>query len=635
MAMANQSSPTATVADRLLRTIRRNQIAWLLLGIFIGLIFGWLIWPVAWRDAGMDDLTPEVRAHFVSATADAYVASGGQDPATALVRMRTFSDPQAAVFEAIAFFQVSNDPNRIIREVNLRSLASALGAYAPAPESPAVSQEIGWLEWTLGILAALLLLGGGIWIGFRAWAQQTSAQPSPASDPDFDAQPARVSSPAPVVPSAPAAGSGWQPAAPPDAALGDPTTGQRVIVETWDSEKDAPPFATRTQTPPVRSTPQPQPRPISPSEEPPIQRIAPFQPFQPPQPIFAADEDEEDEEDLTEAEEGDDFDGVDFDFARPTPIETQSTGWISWAPADDPADAGLPAARPSEESRWQGDWTDDDEDGFDGTLVEEWNSDDEIDEEIEDALDGEVHEVEFDRAEIDEQEIDDEEIDSEGTSDDRLSPTVGTLAVRPATKEPVSGWGAIRPPALGTDEEEEGGGFLPTVQGVLSSFRRGEKESSPARSGREIGKFKAEFHVGMLAYEQSFTITSATATDDADGVALGACGVGISERLDTEAAHSEKVRVLDVWLYDGTEVRSYNQYLITPGMDRETLAKQAPSSGTITGEPLEIAPDLTFRIASKNLVLDCRITTAELLNPGTPVSPLRSVRIEMTARTTK
>ena len=172
-----------------------------------------------------------------------------------------------------------------------------------------------------------------------------------------------------------------------------------------------------------------------------------------------------------------------------------------------------------------------------------------------------------------------------------------------------------------------------TVQGVLSSLLRGEKESNPpARGGKAISSFVADFHAGILAYEQSFTITS---TGGEDGTPLGACGVGISEKLDKEAAHSDKVRVLDVWLYDGGDVRSWNQYLTSPGMDREALATQAKSSATITGEPLDIAPGLAFRITSKNLVLECRVVAAEFL-PTTPApSPLRSVRIEMTAKAAK
>lgn len=598
--MANQSSSTSTVESQPQMTFRRNQMAWLLLGIFIGLIFGWLIWPVEWGDASMDDLRPDVRAHFISATADAYAASGGQDPATALMRMQAFTDPQAAVFEAITFFQNSNDPNRIIREVNLRSLASALGANAPTPDTPAVNQGIGWLDWTLGMLAALLLLGGGIWIGYRAWTRQTSARPAPANDPDFDhdtlpAQPSYL----PPAPPPVTAGGGWQPVAPPDAAQSNPAVSPRVIIETWDSENDAPQFVARTQPPSARSDPQPHAHPRSSrAEEPPIQRILPTTP---PRPAFQADADDVEfgEDNFEDVEESDDFDEVDG--------------------------AGLPAARTEEEIRWQGDWAEDEEDeedtdGFDGTLVEDWDTDEEIDEEPDEEPGSAVGEIEFDRDE---------------TGDERPTPTIGRLAVRPApeTKEPeTSGWGTILPPPQDAKGDEEVGGFLPTVQGVLSGFRRSEKESGPSRGGREIGDFKAEFHVGMLAYEQSFIIT---ANGDDDRPPLGACGVGISEQLDKEAAHSEKVRVLDVWLYDGSEVRSHRQYLITPGMDKESLAKQATSSGNVTGEPLEIAPGLTFRIPSKNLILDCRIAAAELLNPGTPLSPLRSVRIEMTARTAK
>ena len=231
-------------------------------------------------------------------------------------------------------------------------------------------------------------------------------------------------------------------------------------------------------------------------------------------------------------------------------------------------------------------------------------------------------------------ELDDDEWEPDAEEDDAGVLPAAPTPVTPAAPETKARGTPPSPPKAPVDDaDDDAGGFLPTVQGVLSSFLRGEKESSPpARGGKAIGSFVAEFHAGILAYEQSFTITS---TGGEDGTPLGACGVGISETLDKEAAHSDKVRVLDVWLYDGNDVRSWNQYLTSPGMDKEALAAQAKSSATITGEPLDIAPGLTFRIASKNLVLDCRVVTAEFLPADTPPSPLRTVRIEMTAKTLK
>ena len=111
--------------------------------------------------------------------------------------------------------------------------------------------------------------------------------------------------------------------------------------------------------------------------------------------------------------------------------------------------------------------------------------------------------------------------------------------------------------------------------------------------------------------------------------------MAISEELDKSAANSNNVRVLQVWLYDGIEVRTPSQYLVSPGMDKEALGEQAKSAGTITGEPLDIAPGVTFRIPAKNLLLDCRIVSADFITTEAKPSPLRTVRVEMTARAAK
>ena len=577
--MANQPNSAASAVRR---QLSRDHIGWLLLGVFIGLLIGWIAWPVGWAETGMDDLPPDVRAQFVSATADAYVASGGQDPATALTRMQAFADPQAAVYEAIAFYQNGNDSTRSIREVNLRSLASALGATSPTAGDSADSPEIGLVDWILGIITALLLLGGGIWIGLRLLLQWRAAQNE--EEPDTFYPPSEMPYQMPTPPTQPAQPvSSWQPAAPADAtsaAPGGQRTGRtRVVVETWDGD-------------------EPTPTPASPlprkNEDDRIQRIIPPAPSA----SFAPDEDEFDD-----AGEGD----------EDTPVaqtgDEKESEWSSWRFGDSFV-AARPAPQPDEEdSGWVND------------LAEPVDPDAVV---LDDAFDDEDYD------EFEDEPEDEFQDDADSAEDEGFRPISAPIAAPAALPTKWGPGAASKPiPDKGKEDEDEGK-FLPTVQGVLSSFLRGDKENSPSRSsGKEIATFMAEFHVGILAYEQSFTITS---TGDENGAPLGACGAGISERLDKEAAHSEKVRVLDIWLYDGTEVRSYNQYLTAPGMDREALAGQAPSSGTITGEPLEIVAGLSFRIASKNLLLDCRVLNAEFLSSDTPPNPLRTVRIEMTAR---
>jgi|GEM_PF-953659 len=588
--MANRSNPFLSIGRRQLSPRAIQDMGWLLAGLLIGLLIGWLIWPAQWTDTGMDSLRPAVRAQFVSATADAYVASGGQDPATALARMQSFADPQAAVFEAIDFYRQSNDPRRAIREVNLRSLASALGAQPPASAAvtsrPGAEQAISWLNWVFGLFTALVLLAGGLWIGRRVWAERQVAQTAPANeDPSAAGRSIWVGA-QPHTPAAPRTAEsspGWQPSAPDDqAAIPTPDAGKqtsRVVVETWDSPDEAPPL--HEPAPSVSSPTTAHPPAQPPDNQDEIQRIRPRN--HSPAARFDTDETA----------------GVLAD--RETPIDVAADEG-AWADARDwkrldlarQAMAAAPSQAEDEESGWVNDM---------------------------DAADGSADAPNVD-AGLDEivWKSDDSGIDAGGQT--RAEPAfrsggeiTETLAIEPADAP---------------DEQAQGEtGLLPTVQSVLSTFRRGEKEVHSPDAGADAGLFIAEYHAGILAYEQSFTIE---APGDAEGAPLGACGVGISEELDASAAHSNNVHVLDVWLYDGVAVRTFNQYLISPGMDKETLASQAESSGTITSEPLEIAPGLTFRIAAQHLTLECRVTNADFLDASAPPYPLRHVRIEMTAR---
>lgn len=231
--------------------------AYVLLGLLLGLFIGWVLWPVEWTDATLDELRPDLQAQYVAAVADAYAATGGQDAATALARLQGFSDPQAAVQRALAHYQASDDPARAIREVNLRRLAAALGASAPEATTgadvaaPPAAQEITWFQWALVLLAGLVLVVGGAWIGTRLYPG-ASGQRGPATLPGAAPPPQRApttsgpsfrqtSAPTPpvqpsAVQDAPAPPQSW---VSPSQADPTPSGATRVILET-DVEFQAP-----------------------------------------------------------------------------------------------------------------------------------------------------------------------------------------------------------------------------------------------------------------------------------------------------------------------------------------------------------------------------------------------------------
>lgn len=619
--MANQPNPASGVSQvGRVSSERMLAIGWLLMGLLAGLLIGWVVWPVQWSDAGPDDLRPDARAHFIAATADAYVASGGQDPNTALARMQSFDDPQAAIQDAIAFFRQSEDPKRMIREVNLRSLASAMGPSAqassvlessalestPAPlPSPGPSQieapEISWTNWLVGVLTGLLLLVGGGWIIRRLLIERRNAPTAPATAPPANQISWVPPSPptSPTNPPSPNDG-GWQPSAPPDQTgpmgLGQATqAGRSVQMETWDDPSDAPGFAEPAFLP---GTARPRPFSSPLDEDEPLRRVVPGRGR-----VAASAPKVGAEQSPTTPSVVDfspaDLEQEDGDEEIDTEIDTEidDDDWASWEPEGE-----LPTVRKIIPVAVE----DDDEDAIDSP--DDWPDDwTDSESEIDDSDEGEW--------ELDE----DEDEDGPPVPVHRIGETRPALTL-PADSDP-------------DEDDDPESGILPTVQSVLSNWGWGQKESNPkGRDEKAIGSYVAEYNVGIMAYDQSFTITSTGAEND---LPLGACGMAISEDLDKNAANSNNVRVLQVWLYDGVEVRTSSQYLVSPGMDKEALGEQAKSAGTITGEPLDIAPGVAFRIPAKNLLLDCRIVSADFLATDAQPSPLRTVRVEMTARAAK
>lgn len=623
--MARQPNPSI-LRERAPRLTVWEGVGWMLGGLLLGLLIGWVIWPVHWTDAEPDDLHPEARAYYISATADAYVASGGQEPALALRRMQSFDDPQAAVMDAIAYFRRSNDPNRAIREVNLRSLASALNAqlYAVAGDTPRQSEpDLSWQNWLIGIVTGILLIGGGVWV-WRRWQSVQTRQPAPQTTPGPgqtapsgwvnppgqtppdqtaagqtaagrtpgdqsatgpDRQPHQPASPSPEDTTPAAAHGGWQPSPPPDRAPAPPP-------QTGDGPEQ--PARPRVQFETFDTLPE--------DEIGEIQRITPGRDAGVER-FAGIDNDDEDDGPAVwyeDDEDGDEDPGGGGPFAsgldddEDAGDEEDDNGFVDYAvslnPDEDEDESTGGVADPDERLASFFDR------GRQSTGSADLDSDASGEDDSEDAyFNGDSEDVE-----ADEDEPDDNEADAEA-------------------------------------DDEEASGFLPvvhTVQGVLSSWRKPEKENQPqsSRSGRELGNYIAEYNAGILSYEQSFTIT---ANGKDDGTPLGACGMGVNEELDKSAAHTNKVHVLDVWLYDGEDVRSAKQLLVSPGVDMDALGQATESAGTITGEPLEIAPGLSFRIACRNLLMDCRVLRADFLDSEGGPQPLRALRIEMKVRSAK
>ncbi len=146
-----------------------------------------------------------------------------------------------------------------------------------------------------------------------------------------------------------------------------------------------------------------------------------------------------------------------------------------------------------------------------------------------------------------------------------------------------------------------------------------EPEQAVHSSRQQVGQFEASYAFGIQSYDESFTINAA------DGELLGACGMGINESVDRDAANTDQVRLLDIWLYDRSAVRSVSQPLVSPGFSASGLEDPAGSGGSETAPPLEVAPGLTCTLRSDGVELECRIESVTYLEGEQAPLPFQSV----------
>lgn len=167
-------------------------------------------------------------------------------------------------------------------------------------------------------------------------------------------------------------------------------------------------------------------------------------------------------------------------------------------------------------------------------------------------------------------------------------------------------------PIPGLEAETGGTAFLQSDAGSVD------------RSSRQlVGQFEANYAFGIQSYDESFTINAE------DGELLGACGVGINESVDRDAADSDQVRLLDVWLYDRSAVRSVSQPLVSPGFSVLGLDDYAESSGSDSSSPLEVVPGLRCTLQSDSIVVECSIKSATFLEGELEPMPFQSVSVSL------
>ncbi|MCL4861169.1 MAG: hypothetical protein KJZ93_17255 [Caldilineaceae bacterium] len=154
------------------------------IGLVVGLLIGWVFWPVQWQGATLNELYPDAKADYLAAVAESYVMYGSPEAAeVARRRVAVFGDALGEEFEAaIAHFSAGADPDKQVRISNLGALAGALGVSLPnlvgvtqGDSAPAQAAPVdtpgtsagdgpGWVGWLLATLLAAALLLGGLYV---------------------------------------------------------------------------------------------------------------------------------------------------------------------------------------------------------------------------------------------------------------------------------------------------------------------------------------------------------------------------------------------------------------------------------------------------------------------------------------
>ena len=183
---------------------RRTYLWWLvplLFGLIIGwFLLGWLIAPVKWSNAGLQDLDPTLKSAYVVTAAEAFAQT--QDSAKAIERLQgmgTQVDVAAIASDAVAAAEASGD---LVTADRIRAMAAAVNLPLDVPAAPAQTQEgtdqaqEGGNSSVLTILGLLLIAGGialAAWLllrrrsasdddGYQDDEMQTAAAAAPAGD---------------------------------------------------------------------------------------------------------------------------------------------------------------------------------------------------------------------------------------------------------------------------------------------------------------------------------------------------------------------------------------------------------------------------------------------------------------------
>ncbi len=168
-----------------------------IVGLLIGwFVLGWLLAPVQWTDAQMQDLRAEDQQMFVTAQAEAFALT--QDNRKAIERLQTLGSQEHVAGVAAEVIQQAEAAGDIVTADRVRSMAAAVGLSVPAsvppPSQPAEEPQQGGSS--LATILGLALLAGGI--ALAAWLLLRGRSAATEEEEDIVAEPLMADEEQPV-----------------------------------------------------------------------------------------------------------------------------------------------------------------------------------------------------------------------------------------------------------------------------------------------------------------------------------------------------------------------------------------------------------------------------------------------------
>jgi hypothetical protein len=183
-----------------------------IVGLLIGwFVLGWLLAPVQWTGAYMQDLRAEDQQMFLATQAEAFALT--QDNRKAVERLQTLGTQEHVAEVAAQVIQQAEAAGDMVTADRVRAMTTAVGltlpAAAPSPDQPAEEPQEG--GGNLATILGLALLAGGValaaWLLLRGRSAAPEAEDTIVVEPLVDdKQPVfRPGKPAP--PAVPAPGA--------------------------------------------------------------------------------------------------------------------------------------------------------------------------------------------------------------------------------------------------------------------------------------------------------------------------------------------------------------------------------------------------------------------------------------------